>query len=75
MMAEIRMTVDLEHIFYLISREVKAPAISIALSIAVTCLNKIAERAIEIGDTVIIAELQTLGIINDGKGEDVDHHG
>ena len=48
------------------ARECKAPAITIGFQMAVSRLNKIATRALEIGDTEILDELEALGFVEKG---------
>lgn len=60
----IRPGVDLPNLMTLTAKEVKAPAVAIGFLMAFNSLKKIAERADELGDPLILLELEHLGIIN-----------
>jgi len=48
------------------ANECKSPAVTIGFQVALSRLKRIAMRALEIGDTEILDELVSLGIIKKG---------
>ena len=58
-----RPSVHLPNLMAMASQEMKATGMTIGFQMAMVSLTKIAERAMEIGDKVILEELEHIGII------------
>jgi len=58
-----RPSVHLPNLLAMASQEMRAAGISIGFQMALVSLQKIAERAMEIGDEVILEELEHISII------------
>lgn len=61
-----RMKVDLPNVFAQLASEVQ-PGYTMGFRLALISLNRIAERAIAINDTVILTELEAMGIIHENE--------
>ena len=62
-----RPSVHLPNLLTMASQEMKAPGVTIGFQMALISLSKIAERALEIGDKVILEELEHICLIGKKK--------
>lgn len=65
-----RMKVDFPSVLVLAAQDCKAPGITIGFQLAIQSLERIAKRAAEINDTIILEELYHLGLVEKAQTDD-----
>ena len=58
--------VNLPSVMVEMANEVKTPACTMGVNIALKCLERIAARACELDDPVLLKELLTLNLVSEG---------